>query len=332
MLTRLSNAVAALKGRSEPIVSVAPEPGRVAKSMAARESLSADFAGGWEAEDIDLIRKYASVVAPTAGMITDFLGIKTRPEFLPWAGSLAGAVISDLPVPDDGLRAETIEYCAFFSSLEAASPDSFTMAELGASYAPWLCVGAVLAHRTGRSKLNLTALEASAYFSTLMARHLEDNAVQLGDHIRLIRGALADKPGTMHFPVVESAWENGGQAVAGATGQDYVGRAVQHEEVQAHTIDMVLPHQTIDFLHVDVQGAEGDAIPSSMDFLNRYVRGLFVGTHSREIEGILLRTLHTNGWRLVRERPVKFEYSADRASIIGWTTRDGGQFWMNPRI
>lgn len=131
-----------------------------------------DFAGGWEAGDISLLRKYATNALPVAGMITDFIGIKTRPDFLPWASSLAGSVISDLPVPDDGLRAETIEYTAFLTSLEAAPCNTFTMAELGASYAPWLCLGAVLAKRSGRSTPNLTALEASSYFVGLMRQHL----------------------------------------------------------------------------------------------------------------------------------------------------------------
>lgn len=152
--------------------------------------------------------------------------------------------------------------------------------------------------------------------------------MDLGDNIRLIHGALADTSGMMQFPVVESAWENGGQAVASQAARDYVGREVRHEQVRAYTIDQILPHQPIDFLHVDVQGAEGDVIPSSTDFLSRYVRDLFVGTHSRAIEG---RLLHANGWRLVRERPTKFEYRSHLPSVVGWTTRDGGQFWMNPR-
>lgn len=335
MRRRIANAVAALRGKAGNTF-VDPrslgEGDRVSRALAAREALSSDFAGGWEVEDIGLLRKYATSAPPAAGMITDFLGIKTRPDFLPWASSLAGSVISDLPVPDDGLRAETIEYTAFLTSLEAAPRDTFTMAELGASYAPWLCLGAVLAKRSSRRRLNLTALEASSYFVGLMKQHLQDNAVDLDDHIRLVHGALAVAPGMMQFPVVGSAWENGGQAVASQVARDYVGREVRHEQVRAYTIDEVLPHQPIDFLHVDVQGAEGDVIPASVDFLNRYVRGLFVGTHSRAIEGRLLETLHANGWRLVRERPTKFEYRSDLPSIVGWTARDGGQFWMNPRV
>jgi FkbM family methyltransferase len=328
MLSRLSSAVAVLRGQ----VPHRSEPSRTGKAISARETLSADFAGGWEPPDIELIAKYAVSAPAIEGMITDFLGIKTRPEFLPWAAGFAGNVISDLPVPDDSLRAETIEYIAFFSSLEAAPAGSFTMAELGASYGPWLCVGAVLARRTGRRRARLTALEASSFFFERIPQHLQDNAISLNENIRLVRGALAEKPGRLHFPLVQSAWENGGQAVVGNAERDYVGRTVQHEEVPAYTLDQVLPQETIDFLHIDVQGAEGVVIPAAIDFLSSYVRGLFIGTHSREIEGILLKTMHAAGWRLQRERPVKFEYFADRPSVTGWTTRDGGQFWMNPRV
>ena len=48
------------------------------------------------------------------------------------------------------------------------------MAEVGASYAPWTCVGAVLAKRTGR-KANLVAVEASSFLFDLIPVHLREN-------------------------------------------------------------------------------------------------------------------------------------------------------------
>jgi hypothetical protein len=85
-------------------------------------------------------------------------------------------------------------------------------------------------------------------------------------------------------------------------------------------------------LHIDIQGVEADVLTSAIGLLNTNVRRVFVGTHSRLIEGQLITLFAANGWALVRERPTKFHYHADRPDVVGWTTRDGGQYWVNTRI
>jgi len=135
------------------------------------------------------------------------------------------------------------------------------------------------------------------------------------------------------FPKVSNFGENGGQAVSARQDTDYVGRSVEYEQIKAVTLaEDILHDQVFDFLHIDIQGAEFDVVSSSINVLNEQVRNIFVGTHSRLIEGQLLELLHKSGWELIRERPTKFSYHRERESIIGWTTRDGGQFWSNPRL
>src|ERR1700720_2245516 len=112
---------------------------RIENAIKARETLLEDFFGGWDPSDAELCARYAFLSEPTQGKITDFLGIKTSSSFHPWAKHLENGVVRDLPIPDDSLRAEAIEYFAVLHSLDIASPDSFAMAELGASYAPWTC-------------------------------------------------------------------------------------------------------------------------------------------------------------------------------------------------
>ena len=106
---------------------------------------------------------------------------------------------------------------------------------------------------------------------------------------------------------------------------DYVGRQVEHEEVTAHPLADLLPDGVVDLIHIDVQGVEYGVIEAAIDVLDERVRAMFIGTHSRLIEGQLLDLLHSHGWQLVRERPTKFVYHQERPDVIGWTTRDGGQ-------
>jgi hypothetical protein len=60
------------------------------------------------------------------------------------------------------------------------------------------------------------------------------------------------------------------------------------------------------------------------------VRHLFVGTHSRTIEGDLIELLWSRRWRLLREQPCVFDLNRDGPVLNALTIRDGGQFWANP--
>ena len=304
---------------------------RVRRAVQARETLGEDFFGGWQPSDIELFQRHARRSDPTQDKITDFLGVKTTASLHPWAAHMSGTVNADIPVPDDSLRAEAIEYFALLHSIESSPMDSFTIVELGASYGPWVCAGAIVAGRTGRSRIQLTAVEASRLLFDFIPVHLAENEVATDrDHIRLINGAVSTHPGTMYFPKVQSPAENGSQAINGLTDMDYLGRKVEHEEVIAYTLPDLLPEGVTDLLHMDIQGSETAVLQTNIALLNERVRGVFVGIHSRKIEGELLELFHSSGWSLMRERPTKFACHPDRSDIVGWTTRDGGQYWRNP--
>lgn len=305
---------------------------RLHGAVQARAVLQEDFFGGWDPSDADLCAKYATPSEATEGKITDFLGIKTSSRFHPWAQHLDNKVVGDLPIPDDSLRAEAIEYFAVLKSLEAASPRSFSVIELGASYAPWTCVAAVLAERTGRRRSNFVAVEASKYLFDLIPAHLGENNIDLGrNNIRLINGAVSAQREVLQFPKVLNPGENGGQTSKTASEKDYLGRAVEYEAVQGYPVAEIVGPDVYDLMHIDIQGMEYEVLSASVEILNTQVRAVFVGTHSRKIEGQLLELFHANGWKLERERPTKFTYRSNLPDIVAWTTRDGGQFWTNPR-
>jgi FkbM family methyltransferase len=150
---------------------------------------------------------------------------------------------------------------------------------------------------------------------------------------KAIHGAAGVKQGTVYFPVVSSAFENGGQASNENLEVDYVGRAVPHESVPVRTLDEIFDGlSVIDLLHCDIQGAEADVLMHGAALITQKVRHMFIGTHSRLIEGSLIDCFHKHGWSLVRERPVAFLHKVELPSVVGMTTRDGGQYWINNRF
>jgi FkbM family methyltransferase len=322
--------ISRLLGKASAVDSVSEQ---VRALVQARETLGEDFFGGWDPSDIELFQRHARPSLATKDKITDFLGIKTAENLVPWAGLLTGTVNAELPIPNDRVHAETIEYFALLHSVECAPQDRFTIVELGASFGPWICVGATVAARTGRSKIRLTAVEAGRFLFDLIPIHLSENGIG-AEHaeIHLVHGAVSTQPGMVYFPKVQAPNELGGQAVNNLTDVDYLNRKIEHEQVTAYTLADVLPDGVTDLLHVDIQGSEATLLPANIALLNERVRAIFVGIHSRRIEGELLELFHASGWSLIRERPTKFAALPERPDIVGWTTRDGGQYWRNPRL
>ena len=309
--------------------------------MESRAALANDFYGGWEPSDVLRFHKYHCPKLGQSGYITDFFGIRTPTECVPWAAGADGTTSTDCPIPDDGIRAEAIEYYALVRALELSSDESFSMIELGASYAPWACLGACLALRANRRRVKVRAVEASQFFIEKLKENWAVNGLSQDSPLYpqqliecdVMHAAIATEPGSMFFPLVGGFGENGGQAVATAREVDYVGRKVAHEEVRAITVEQAMSgFDTVDLIHCDIQGAERDVLPRAIGLLTDRVRCVFVGTHSREIEGVLLSCFHRAGWSLSRERPAMFLHRPELPEIEGMTTRDGGQFWINSKF
>jgi hypothetical protein len=83
----------------------------------------------------------------------------------------------------------------------------------------------------------------------------------------------------------------------------------------------------IDLLHVDIQGGEARLITQSIAFLSDRVAYLLIGTHSRQIEGILFDCLLKAGWVLEIERPALLNLEREPSVTV-----DGVQAWRNPRL
>lgn len=316
---------------------------RVQVALNAKRNAVNDFFGGWEEKDLALLRtyKFNYPIVPQHGEIVDWLGIRTAAGLHAWLkmppnGSL---VIPHLPVPDDQVHAETIEYVALLVSIERAAHAGkrcFTVMELGASYAPWAIAAGVLATRKGFEKINLVAVEANAEIVPDIKEHAARNGLLDNEKVDLqaIHGAIYTSDENVFFPKVNVASDNGGQIASEALKNDYRGLDLEYEVVKGYSLaTLASEYARIDFLHMDVQGAEAMLLADEpfLAVLDEKVATFFLATQSRLIEGLALQKLSGLGWSLARERPTMYRQNDRTKDINGWTLRDGGQLWLNPK-
>ena len=292
---------------------------------------------GYEPADVDTLHQHASVPAKLVGdHCIDGFGVKTLYECVPFASpdSLNLARLQH-PIPDDGFHAEGIEYVALLDAIERFADDgTFVAVEAGAGWGPWLAMAGVVCRSRGVKDIQLIGIEASPERFALMRRHLGFNQLdpQHGVAVKLFEGAVWSHDGLIHFP--ESPVEDMGAAASTDRADiDYRGQQMAMLEVPCVRLpSLVGEGREVDFLHIDVQGAEGEVISSHLDWLNQRTHSMMIATHSRPLEGELMALLNDNGWILHREKPCHFE--AGRA-IVDWcaaTTVDGSQYWINGKF
>ena len=292
---------------------------------------------GYEPGDVGILCNYASASASLEDdHCIDGFGVKTLYECVPFASpdSLNLARLQH-PIPDDGFHAEGIEYIALLDAVERFANDgTFVAVEAGAGWGPWLAMAGVVCRSCEVKDTQLIGIEASPERFTLMRRHLAFNQLDLqhGVAVELYEGAVWSHDGVIHFP--ESAVADMG-AAASTDGSDidYRGQQMPMREVPCTRLpSLVGEGQEVDFLHIDVQGAEGEVVKSHIDWLNQRAHSMMIATHSRPLEGELMVLLNANGWVLHREKPCHFEAGRAIDDWCGATTADGSQYWINGKF
>jgi FkbM family methyltransferase len=300
---------------------------------------------GYEASDIDLVRTFVVGPASVDGdRYTDGFGVQTLHACVPFQQPAAlhlGRLA--LPFPDDGFHAEAIEYTAMADAMRRArGRKSFCAVEIGAGWGPWVVACGVIARRNGVKDIHLVGVEASTERFELMRRHVQTNgfpvpdaggedAAQDGFSVRLFRGAIWINDGSIWFP--ESDVADMGPAVSEEdAGTDYRGTRARHTQVACRRMETLMAgRERVDFMHIDIQGAEFDVINTSIDWIHSHVAALMIATHSRVIEGRLIELLLARGWKLHREKPCQVHWSRE-CELPGRTWADGSQYWINPAL
>ena len=292
---------------------------------------------GYELEDIEVVRRNATDAARLLDdHYVDGFGVKTLFDCVPFVDpATLNTSRLQCPIPDDGFHAEGIEYVALLDAVERfAGGGTFCAVEAGAGWGPWLAMAGVVCKAKKVEHIRLIGLEASAERFALMGRHLTFNQLdpQHGVAVDVFEGAVWSHDGVIHFPDSDLT-DMGAAATAVDTSEDYRGHAVATHEVPCTRLSTLVGEGGIvDFLHIDVQGAEGEVIASHLDWMNQSVKSLMVATHSRPLEGELMTLLNAHGWVLMREKPCRFESGEIVEDWCGVTTVDGSQYWINGKF
>jgi FkbM family methyltransferase len=270
--------------------------------------------------------RFRAIASETSGShVYDFLGTATRVAF---KQSWATHALPKGRFQTPGLPPKNEHYLDWVALLRAVAraKGTFRMAELGAGWGPWLVRAAFAAKQQPQiAKVELLGVEADPTHFGWMRQHFMDNGLNPDGHI-LLNGAAAGKPGMVSFPVIENPDEDYGASIASAA------RAQRTITVQAYTLTELLNRflGVVDFVHVDIQGAEYEALPLAMDVMTKQVRSVMVGTHTSDAmhEGLVAK-FKASGWMEIINLP------RNRAHETPWgeiKVGDGFLLFDNPRL
>jgi FkbM family methyltransferase len=292
---------------------------------------------GYAEEDLAIFEEFRDPAAQAQpGFVVDFLGGRIRVSSLwPSARTYDGELLGR-PVPAD-YHAEAIEWIGLLKSVKTAGTRYVAM-ELGAGFGPWSIAGGLAARRSGIANLRLCAVEADPQHFRSLRQNFLDNGFDPDSHT-LIEAAVGVAAGEARWPALaDSSGDWGARPIIGDGDQDRPAR--DHRGLTfADTIavkivpvlDLIRREPSWDLVHIDVQGTEADLVRSALDELNQRVHWLVIGTHSRKIDGDLIELLGGAGWLLEHEKPAKFVFQPDAATLEAMTILDGTQVWRNPR-
>lgn len=266
-------------------------------------------------------------VQPEPGFVKNFLGLKIPAAIHP---SQLTAMLGKVEGPPDpgNWHADIAEWAAALRTVGLAQ-DRYRIVELGCGWGCWLSNTGLAARARGLA-VDLIGIEGDPNHLANAREVLLLNGFDPSE-FALNHGIAAPRPGKAIFPLHEGGPTNwGGQAVFHP---DKATLAAAEKDPAAQvldcmTLEMLSGGQTIDLLHIDIQGAETDYVRGNMQDIARLVRRVLIGTHSRVIEGELTAHFLAAGWRLEMERPAVAPIRNGQP-VIGI---DGVQMWANPAL
>lgn len=267
----------------------------------------------------------------------NWLGLRTSIENFYVASNLGGEVKAELPIPDDGVYGGVGEYMATLLAvlvIKKLKLKSGYAVELGAAPGPWLPTFAKTLEGT-IEELNLVGVEADSKKCEKLRIHFEKNNL-MWTNLKVINAAIWLKKSTVYFPKDLPLDDMGAAAPSNRikNQQDYRGKKYELQRVEAVSLKSVISEKEIvHLMHFDVQGAEFEVISKSISLLKSKALFIFIGTHSRAIEGKLLDLFYRNAeFALLHEKPCEFSYNPALPSLEGMTNRDGEMVWLNTTL
>jgi hypothetical protein len=273
------------------------------------------------------IRRHAVPgLVPTPGFVTNFLGVRVDPAFVPEALAGKAGTVEPVPIPANW-HADIAEWAAALRAVELAG-DTFAMVELGCGWGCWMTNTGAAARRA-RKRLRLTGVEGDAGHVAFARAALATNG--FGDaEARVVHGIAAATAGRALWPrqdVPGAAWDLAPVLTPSAAQLAEAEASGTHQVLDVVGLEELLDGP-VDLLHVDIQGGEADLVESCAAMLAAGVRYLVIGTHGRDLEGRLITRLADDGWRLEMERPAILTLDG----VVPAVAIDGVQGWRNTAL
>lgn len=282
-----------------------------------------------------LFEKYAHKQPASEGTWSNFLGTVTDCSNLDYGHHVSGQCLESMPIPNDGVHGTDTEYAAILEAIDNSLKHGrrgFTMAEFGAGWGPWISNAGVVAKRSDFDHIRLVGIEADEARYQTMEEHFTRNNLSGDPRItsRLFFGAIWHEKTTLNFP---KAHLHDFGAAASTSTTEYRCNGLEMAEVPTWTMEECVGDLgTIDLMHWDIQGAEATLAEHTRYFLNKRVRSLHIGTHSRAIEGRLFTLLDDMGWYILRETPCQMYHNRDALCLENMNTLDGEIYARNPAL
>lgn len=218
---------------------------------------------------------------------------------------------------------------------------SFTMIEAGAGYGRWITNAAAAIRRlkTPRAlSLYLIALEANQRRFEFMVRNCAENKLS-ADEIELRRQACTAEGGPVLIKCDDDYGANviknddlmnacEGQGADTVIVRDGNGQRHRLEKVPGVKLQDLLIRQ-IDFLDMDIQGAELEVLPPVMSVISERVKLAHIATHATLIDAKVAYLFNLFGWR------PRYIFPCAQVNLTQFghfRFLDGIQSWENPRF
>ncbi len=279
----------------------------------------------------EMIRRYAlDNPAPDPDHVTNFLGVKVPPKILPETLEGRQGTVEPIPIPANW-HADIAEWAAALRAVDLAK-GQFRSVEVGCGWACWLNNTGAAARRRGL-KVDLTGIEGDEDHVRWAKEVLQVNGFG-PQEFRIVRGIASPRRGQALFPIAEAAAAWGSEPIFDAPEEKMkeAEKTGKYKVLQAVPIDDLVSDQPIDLLHIDIQGGEVEFLRENLAVINRLVRYLVIGTHSRQIEGELMTILRPACWTLEIERPAILSPLSNFTDGPVTAAVDGVQGWRAPSV
>jgi FkbM family methyltransferase len=282
--------------------------------------------------DFEVVNRFAPFCQTPgpAGFFTDFLGTKTRVSYLPAPFAAKSGTVEGGPYSKSQGMHGPAEWIATLRSVVEAQ-GSLVAIELGAGWAPWLVAVAAAAKKRGIDNVKLIGVEGSEQHFGFVRQHFLDNGLDPDAH-QIFHAVVGAEDGIARFPILLNPSDHyGANAVFGEEKGAEAPGLGGWEEIKCLSLNTILDGlETVDLIHIDVQGSETDVFRTSIERVNQCVRRIVIGTHSRKIEDELFDLFSHHGWELEFELPCAMQQLEIGGKIH--LIRDGEQIWRNKKL